>query len=64
MGKNLGGDYGMRKGRKETREDGEGYGIKEARKERREKGEISVHRQAMADALEVIHLQEKGTWNR
>lgn len=51
--------YGVQRKEREGREEMRG----EVRK-RREKGEISVHRQAMADALEVIHLQEIGTWNR
>ena len=46
---NKGGEYGLR--RKEGRE-------------RRKEGQISTHRQAMADALEVIHLQTEGIWNR
>ena len=59
FGKRRGGDdYGMQRKerREEAREDG-----KEARKERKE---ISYHRQAMADALEVVHLQNVGTWHR
>ena len=50
-----GDDYGLRKGREKARE---------GRKERRKEGEISQHRQAMADALEVVHLQNVGMWHR
>jgi hypothetical protein len=55
----------MRNGLRKDERQAQGERRKETgRKTESKKEKVSVHKQAMADALQVIHLQKEGIWNR